>query len=62
MTQSQAFEVSLKTTCNQSTRKKVSDFKNVSRKVAPNYYRWHNKSGRGSLWATDFESSLRYTQ
>lgn len=56
---SEPFEASFKTTCNQTHRKRISDFKTRANRLAYASYRWHNKTGRGSLWATDFECSLR---
>jgi hypothetical protein len=53
------FEAAFKTTCNQTQRKRVSDFKSNAHRLAYASYRWHNRSGRGSLWGTDFECSLR---
>jgi hypothetical protein len=56
---SEPFEAANKTTCNQSQRKRISDFKSRAHRLAYASYRWHNRTGRGSLWGTDFECSLR---
>jgi hypothetical protein len=56
---SEPFEAAQKTTCNQTQRKRVSDFKSRAHRLAYASYRWHNRTGRGSLWGTDFECSLR---
>lgn len=51
--------MALKETCNQTVKKRVSDFKAKTFRLSPAYYRWHNQSGRNNLWGSEFECSLR---
>jgi hypothetical protein len=53
------FDAALKTTANQSIKKRVSDFNSPQKRLSFSSYRWHNKSGKNNKWGVNFECSLR---